>query len=260
MLNELGIKTDFDGADYVGTVRMHRGEIEKVTLYRFVKELGLFEKIINPKIRGIRDQISYIIDFPMGRTSTPPHDVGVNQQVSHDVIKLRAPVNTIGIGENINYRVEYQTELDGRVVDRARTPGLRFDLPVFPVCRTDPAVVKHGETTKVISTGLLPNREVHLLLGDKEVGSGLTDVNGSIILDLLIPVDAISGERLVTVGALAVSADCHVVIEEDDEGEPVPDPDDRQCCQDIISQMWYAIALLILISILLLFLIIRKRG
>ena len=223
VLNELDIKTDFDGADYWGTVKLRRGKIQSVTLFQFSEETGKFVAIDDKLIRGVRDTIPLIVDFPFGHRATDSDDPDnrVDPILSHEIIRLVAPVEIFGLKDEITFRVEYQSERDGQVVDRARTLGLRFDTPTFPVCQTDPSIVTRGQTTKVIATGLLPDRKVHLLLGDEEIGQGSTDQNGSVVLELLIPNNARVGERLVTVGALAVSADCNVTIK--DRGTEIPE-------------------------------------
>lgn len=262
-LNELGIKTDFNGAEYLGTVRLRNGKIQSATLHRFNKATGTFLIINDKLIRAFRDTIPLIIDFPFGRKATDPDGPPgklLSPVLSHEVIRLFVPAGTIELEEKVNLRVEYQSKRNGELVDRARTPGLRFDTPVFPVCRTEPSVVTPGQTTKVIATGLLPDREVHLLLGDTETGKGLTDKNGSIILDLLIPENARTGDRLVTVGALAVSADCNVTLKDSHVVTPIDNPQNLICCQRIAFQMWVVIILLALIGLILLVTVIRKRS
>jgi Ca2+-binding RTX toxin-like protein len=109
--------------------------------------------------------------------------------------------------------VEYVShDREAGIVDRAAASGMNFKVPKFAECRAEPATVSPGGATTVTASGLLPNREVHLLIGDTTVANGATDAMGSTTIRMPIPPDARLGQRLVTVGALAVSADCSVTV------------------------------------------------
>jgi hypothetical protein len=262
-LNSIGIKSDFKGAEFAGTVQLKGGEIVAASLFEYSAAANAFQPVNDQRIRGLRRTVELIPDFPMGRKAIPtattiPATQATHRIPSHEIISLVSSAGTLNLGEDADLRVEYQTQIDDRIVDRARTPGMRFDKPVFPVCRTDPEKVHRGQTTSVISTGLLPERDVHLLLGDEEISTGTTDINGSVVLNMPIPQSARTGQRLVTVGALAVSADCSVTVLEDDV--VVVPPVSDVCCPTIVTQLWIVIVLVLVIALLLIIVIARRRG
>jgi len=149
--------------------------------------------------------------------------------------------------------------------DRALDPGMRFEEPVFPQCRTEPGIVNRRDTATVFATGMLPDRDVHLLLGADQVGQGHTDAAGNVKLDLPIPPDARFGPRLVTVGALAVSADCSVTVRDPnapaDGGQGQGDGDTllQKCCKQLTAQLWVLLGLVVILLILVVLLLLRRR-
>lgn len=220
------IPTDFTGAEYASTVSFTGSTIDSVAFWTFDPGTGQF--ILMPdRVQAIRDTVESIPDFPFDRRNLDPDNPNPGEPLmfpSQELIRLIVPTDILTIPADATFRVAYIShEIDSGLIDRARTPGMNFQLPVFPECQTNPEVISQGQTTDVIASGLLPNRDVHLLLGATEVGTGVTDSDGRVTLPLAIPTDARVGDRLVTVGALAVTADCSVTVEGlDGDGANVP--------------------------------------
>lgn len=107
------------------------------------------------------------------------------------------------------FRVEYLShDLQSETIDRARTQGMNFELPVLPVCKTDAGTVPAGGETTVIASGLLPIREHHVFLGDQEVAKIHSDAEGDATVTFTVPIGVRPGKHLITIGALAVTGDC----------------------------------------------------
>jgi hypothetical protein len=254
------IPTDFVGAEYVGIVRLNGLEVESATLLEYVATDDAFIPVISDAIRARRTTLEAIPDFPMGRKAPDPDGPAIGPVSNipiREMITLSVPNALVAIPTAANFRIEYLThDVGSGTSDRARTPGMNFDLPVFPNCRAEPPSVPQGGSTVVTSTGLLPSHDVHMLLGETELANGTTDTNGSVTMTLPIPADARTGLRLVTVGGLAVSADCLVTVE--GRRKPPGGLPERivKCCKTISLQLWIIIALLVVVAIWLIF---KKR-
>jgi hypothetical protein len=251
-LAAIGVPSTFPGAEYVGRVRLQGRKVTAFTLFRFDEEAGKYLPIDDERIRAFRETIKAIPDFPMGRAhdpDTPPQSV--YDLPVKEVIVMAVPVSLMPVQQNSRFAIEYVArDVASGTLDRARTYGMDFRLPVFPECRTEPENVPRGGSTQVISSGLLPNREVHLLLGPEEVAHGTTDASGKVTIEMPIPADAKTGQRLVTVGAAAVSADCSVTVEKPPAGQPGDGGGKpgtlTQCCERLSLQLWIIIAVMVI--------------
>ena len=256
------IPTGFVGAEYVGIVRLNGFEVESAALFEYVAAEDAFVPVISDAIRGRRDTVEAIPDFPMGKMAPDPDGPGTGSIGNfriREMVRLSVPNALVAIPTAANFRIEYLThDIESGTADRARTPGMNFNLPEFPICRVEPASVPQGGSTVVTSTGLLPNHDVHMLLGPTELANGTTDTDGSVVMTLPIPADARTGLRLVTVGGLAVSADCLVTV----EGSPKPPEGGGfperfiECCKRISLQLWIIVVLL---AVVVIWLIFKKR-
>lgn len=96
-------------------------------------------------------------------------------------------------------------------------PGrdFRWRSPTFPVCSVMPGTAPRGGAIAVTSSGLLPNRPVHLIFGDRHIANGHAGPNGSVSISTAIPADARAGQHLITVGTdgTALTADCVTSVE-----------------------------------------------
>ncbi len=218
---DISIPTDFGGAEYVITVNLEGGRVQAVTLFKHNSATSLFAPVTGANIRAVRETIEAIVDFPGSlRDGDPDNFTGalIDLAVGEEITAI-VPNGILEEPFGSRFRVEYISHaVQDDVLDRARTQGMNFDLPVFPDCTTDPGGVRTSEMTKVNATGLLPNRDVEVFLGDMEVGKGTSDSDGNATVKFTIPSDSTSGDRLVTVGAFAVTADCSVEVL--DNGEP----------------------------------------
>jgi hypothetical protein len=160
------------------------------------------------------DAIEVIPDFPSSRIADPDFVPGSIRPIpSYERVGLILPIEVLRLTEASRIRAEFMTQGPGpQILDRARSSRLDFTLPVFPECQVAPAAVPRGGSATVLASGLLPDRAIHLLLGPDEMATGRSDGDGRATLTLPIPEDARTGNRLVTVGALAVTADCIVNI------------------------------------------------
>ena len=95
---------------------------------------------------------------------------------------------------------------------------------------------------------------------ERLLGIGHSDADGNATLLLDAPANTRAGNRLVTVGASAVSADCPLIIT---DGESTPGgviDVIKKCCEKLKQQIWIVIVLLALIALLMILLLMRRRG
>jgi len=87
--------------------------------------------------------------------------------------------------------------------------------PVFPVCGVNPGQVQPGVETNVTAHGMVPNEMAKVMLADLLLQVATADAQGNVNANIVIPIDARVGRRLVTVGTLrtALTADCGVDVE-----------------------------------------------
>jgi len=257
------VPTEFAGAEFAVSVRVRGLRVESVVARRFDSRTGQFQNLDPKGITAVIETLEAIPDFPMDLRNTDPDGGGgfLRFPVAQ-LVRVSVPAGVLVFPTATAFRVEYVVvDAASGTLDRALSPGMRFDLPVFPECRTEPGVVDRGDTATVFASGLLPDRDVHLLLGADEVGSGHTDASGKVELALAIPADARFGPRLVTVGALAVSADCSVTVR-----DPNAPPDGAgtegdgslfaRCCRRLTILLW---VLLVLVVIVLVLVVVFRR-
>ena len=99
--------------------------------------------------------------------------------------------------------------------DEERGGEFVMEIVSFPHCSPQQEEAVPGRTARVTFEGLLPNREIHALLGPVLVLEGVsTDAKGNGAIDLPIPADTPPGPHLVTIGhdGLALTAECTVNI------------------------------------------------
>jgi len=264
-VGEPPVPSRFEGAEYIASAVLRGRQVATFELYEFDTASGSFRRLDDRRIKARRERINAIPDFPFGNRPRDPDDFTAAVAEEFPVaerIEFTAPAELVSVGEDAVFRVEYvASRPDAGTVDRARSPGLNFRPPVYPQCRTEPASVHPGGTTMVFASGLLPERDQHLLLGDQELTHGMSDGAGNANFTVDIPVTARTGERLVTVGADAVSADCSVTVEgTDGSGEDAQDKPSpgllEECCRYVSTQLWLVVALLVVIVLVLL---LRRR-
>lgn len=205
-INNPKVPTDFDGAEYLISVDMPTPQVLDADFYRYDTNQQTFV-MVPANVIAARRCVDAEVDFP-GR--------GVAALPIRQELTVFVPLDALARPFARRFRVEYISEApmpNTNVVDRARSQGMNFDAPVFPVCSLNPEVVTPGGSTLLRATGLLPLHHVHVFLGDELVTDGVTDSNGVFQISMAIPENARSGQRLVTAGTGAVTADCALLVD-----------------------------------------------
>ncbi|HEX2092036.1 MAG TPA: hypothetical protein VHG28_06520, partial [Longimicrobiaceae bacterium] len=192
----LGVPIGFQGAELATRVRVRigpQGFSFAPTVWRFTA--GSFQEVRDRRIRAFA--------FPMVAVSE------ATRRHLTDRITLELPTAVFGPGV-VNFRVQAAVVaasrdsvqvLDLLDEDRER-PGrsFRWRSPTFPVCSVAPGTAPRRGAITVHSTGLLPNRPVHLIFGDRHVANGHAGADGSVSITTAIPAGARDGQHLITVG------------------------------------------------------------
>ena len=261
-----GVPSDYKGVEYVASVRLRGLRVESARLLQYQPKTGEFTALDAGRIRAIRQTLKAIPDFPFDLRSGDPDSPGrLLEFPTREQIQVIVPTALLAFPDATSFGVEFVShDVDSGTVDRARSPGLNFALPVFPECHTEPATVNQGGSATVFASGMLPDRDVHLLLGADQVGAGHTDAAGAATLALPIPADARTGPRLVTVGALAVSADCTVTVH--DRNAPPGDGGGtgggsliERCCRRLSLQLWVLTLLIVVVLVIVILAFLRRR-
>jgi hypothetical protein len=138
-----------------------------------------------------------------------------------NIISVTVNNTIVGIELNKPFNIQALSAVQNRSspIDKldsnASEAGVKFVLenPSFPQCfvKSD---AKQGETVAIDVQGLLPDSNIHGLLGPRPVFNGQTDSNGNATIQFPIPDDATPGLHLVTIGVdnTALTADCEVNV------------------------------------------------
>lgn len=112
-------------------------------------------------------------------------------------------------------------KFDYNIIDKNNKTDLKLESKkklelkqsYFPQCITENTGYPGQKTTVEISS-LLPNSDIHLLIGPRSVSNGTTDNSGNSTMKFTIPKDITSGLHLITVGVdnTALTADCEINI------------------------------------------------
>lgn len=215
-----GIDTDFAGAEILAAVKLMGRNVGGVTVMRYDEATNTFVEITDRRIRAVVEGIEVTPDFPSSQNPDPDYTPGSIKPIpSYERVDLILPIEVLRLTETSRIRTEFLTEgAQPGILDRARSSRLDFTPPVFPECQVAPPSVPRGGSATVLSSGLLADRPIHLLLGPDEVAVGRSDGDGRATLTLPIPEDSRTGNRLVTVGALAVTADCIINVTDKPDG------------------------------------------
>ena len=200
------IPTDYTGAEYVVAVELFPSGVIDVKLFE-QDPGGGFTLVNDPGISAVRNSIKAAVE------GIDPAD--------EDALKLSEEIlvslpNSLLIPFASRFSVEYlasAVELTQPLfVDRARVDAVNFGVVSYPECSFDQVAYRRGDEVTITASDLLPNSHAHLLFGDIEIGEGFTDDEGNIAMEFTVPLDAKLGERLVTIGTLAVTADCYLLV------------------------------------------------
>ena len=214
----LGVPIDFRGAELATRVRIGFDQTGRLsvtpTVWRF--ETGAFREVVDRRIRAFL--------FPLRAIST------LRQVHLSDQVTLEMPTEIFGAGV-VGFRLQAAIVSAGRettvldLLDEDREqPGrtFRWRSPEFPVCSVAPDPSPRLGAITVQSKGLLPNRPVHLIFGDRHVANGHAAADGTVSISTAIPAHATDGPHLITVGTdgTALTADCIANVR---GGPPPPD-------------------------------------
>ncbi|MFQ5910970.1 MAG: hypothetical protein ACE5IJ_09670, partial [Thermoplasmata archaeon] len=201
----LGIPTSMTGIEFVGRVRVDvNASIPTATPTTWRFRQGSFLDVTDENVRA---RVATDILFGDPRPGDlPPILVPVANLVELVVSnEIRGPIRdpfllnvvtldpTTGNGDN-------QEELGGHQI--TITP------PSFPTCQLEPHIATRGTKVTVHASDLLPSSDAHVILGDRLITTASTDAAGTLFADFVVPGDEAIGARLITVGTLAVTADC----------------------------------------------------
>ena len=214
----LNVPVDFAGAELATRVRVTwTGKAFSFagTVWRFSG--GAFQEVSDRRIRAY--------GFPIIATSTRG-DAHLTDQIT-----IELPTEIFGAGissfrlQAAAVTVATQPQLLDLLDEDPKKPGraFRWRSPTFPVCTVTPAAAQRLGAITVQSTGLLPNRGVHLIFGHRHVANGFAGADGSVSIATAVPAWALDGLHLITVGTdnTALTADCAVNV----RGGPQPPKD-----------------------------------
>jgi hypothetical protein len=205
---KLGIPSGFQGAELVGSVTVGLGNkgnyISEPTTWIF--DRGQFIETVRPnniQSEVLTDRVT-ITPAPGKRLNNYSQDIAniITLTISNELRGL--------ISDSIRLEAVSENPLTG-AVDVANG-NFTLIQPSFPVCQVEPSAGRPGNTFVVHATGLVPNSDVHAILGDEEVAKGVTDSVGNVFLQFRAADDTTSGVRLMTVGTAALTADCTLKI------------------------------------------------
>jgi hypothetical protein len=159
------------------------------------------------------------------------HDhAGGAKQVSENEIPLYNTIyaqlnNTNLVKLDSPFSVQSFVISNGTVVDRLdykenEPRFLELSQPLFPVCHANQDGME-GQNVTVSATGLLPNNNVHALLGTRLVANGSTDATGNSTIVINIPRGTPAGSHLMTIGVdkTALTADCQIKVQEQNSAQ-----------------------------------------
>jgi hypothetical protein len=196
----LGLPTPRDGIELVSSVRVSGGRVapSATRVWRF--RAGAFRavprRLVTARILRSLEAETRRPLFDSVSLQLPAKQAGPTAQR----IGVQAAARSLGTGPRA---------ID-RLPDGARGRRPLFLAPLrYPVAVVTPARARPGETVAVVASGLVPNGTAKLYLGDRWVGRAPIGDGGGVATTFVVPRDARSGPRLVTVGAMgtALSAD-----------------------------------------------------
>jgi hypothetical protein len=218
---QLGVPVRFDGAEFATRVRIgmdRQGSFTFLaTAWHFAG--GAFTEVIDRRIRGYAAPVRVLSETEEVRLT--------------DKVTIEVPASVFGSGLSgfrVQAAVVHVRERTPRVLDLLdedpQRPGrtFRWESPTFPVCSVTPGTAPRLGAITILSTGLLPDRPVHLIFGDRHVANGHAGADGSVTITTAIPAGVRDGQHLITVGTdgTALTADCIADV----RGGPRPPPED----------------------------------
>jgi hypothetical protein len=237
LLTNIGVpNTNFNGTDLVIVAEVNNRKITgEVWQYRQGNLISLPSGAFSFDILTMTMEPLYAPIAPMNENS----NVGISDTIPdatpqvriHDIISatINAEVIQIPLGKTFSLQaisVDKGSTLKGApgtppiadklpdIPEKAGTT-LTLEYRQFPHCFPLNDVVA-GMTVKIKLEGLLPNANIHGLLGPTPVFNGTTDSTGGGIIDFPIPSGTKGGLHLITIGVddTALTADCVINVRE----------------------------------------------
>lgn len=202
-----GIPTTFAGVELIGEVEVDVvGGIPQTTATVQKFQGGVFVPVVDPSIKGtVLTDAVHADPVPGGPIpATPVGAVGqtITLTLSNAVRGAASPP----------FPVEYLSNNPGT----GSTDGFQGEMlqppQDYPDCTSYPGQAPRKSIVSVYATDLLPNHPAHLLVGPDEVATGTTNGAGAITLQFTVPASASLGPHLLTLGTLALTADCGVTV------------------------------------------------
>ena len=205
----LGIPTAAQGIDVIGQVQVNvvNGSPQATpTVLTF--QGGQFVAVTDSRIQAT--VLTNIIGLYQIGTPLLPDEEPISQN-----IQLEFPSDLVAtMAMDIALEAMAENPNTG-TIDNAEA-ALTFELPTFPSCRVTPPVASPGDEVIVRASDLPAGVSARVFLGPDQVATGLIHDSGSASVSFVIPKDAVTGKRPVTVraGDTAITADSSVVIAE----------------------------------------------
>jgi Tol biopolymer transport system component len=216
---DIGFSTTVQGVEFIGQVEVDvihgfPQAIPTVLLFQAGQFVGVTDPSIQAAVLTESVELLQELDQPLGASEVP-----ISQNIQ---LKFRddllAPMST-----NIVLGTLTQNPITG-TMDNAEA-ALTFEPPSFPSCQVNPEVVTPGNEVTVAARNLPPNVPAEIFLGSDPVATDQIDNSGNITVRFVIPADAATGDRGITIVAenTSITADCSLVIagiddfEEDDD-------------------------------------------
>ncbi|WP_284243386.1 hypothetical protein, partial [Neomesorhizobium albiziae] len=204
---DIGLPTEFEGAELVGRVLVNLNEpvatvwqFDGTSFAEFVGD-GVYALVQAPRggESGIEVNHGVVLGLPMFLTGAPK-----------PTIRFQAVAQQLGSG----------TSLDVVPGGKGQVPWpgsetVHIIPPEYPICATSREQVDPGELVTLEATGFRRENEgVHVILGDELVAQGSLDSTGSAKIDFKVPSNTRHGLRLVTIGVdgSALTADCALQV------------------------------------------------
>jgi hypothetical protein len=135
---------------------------------------------------------------------------------------ITAIINSTGDSPELDkpFSIQAIVSSNGTILDtlyndtEAQRSTLVLTNPLFPQCFVN-EVAQTGNNATIQASGLLPNENLHALLGPRAVANGTTTAFGNSTIQFTVPDDASPGLHLITVGVddTALTADCEIEIQ-----------------------------------------------
>jgi hypothetical protein len=207
---ELGLDTDFKGADLVSVVAV-RGNKRQPRARVSVFKDGRFE-LVKKAVRASFGLTRTTPDFRIERPVVIDPFGTLTVTIPNKVVPVRVP-------PEIRFEATADATDAGGGIDRLPDTGrkrdgvLRITPPDYPVCDGGKAVDRGGRATIAVR-GMPDDADIHVLLGPVEVGKARVRTDGRAKFSFRLKRSDRPGPRLITVGVLdkALTADCFLTV------------------------------------------------